>query len=102
MMHVATAVVGTAGGIVFTTEFLAAHKLDWKVPLATLLLMPAIEGLADLDSRAAAFLAFIIFAGAATTKFNGVSVSDEINKMLKGTGTVLQAPASTKQTKVNK
>lgn len=82
MSGTATVIVLTAGGMTFTNQWYQTHKLDWKVPVATVLLAGAVDLLSDLDNSAAIMIASLIFLGAATTKFNGKSPVDMITGLV--------------------
>lgn len=73
MASTATVIILTAGTLTFGTEWYETHKLDWKVPVATLLLAPAFDVFSKIDTRGANILSFMILLGAATTEFNGKS-----------------------------
>jgi hypothetical protein len=75
------AIVLTAGGITFANEWYQTHSLDWKVPVATLVLAAAVDLISDLDSGAAVILGILILAGALTTKYNGKNPVDTISQL---------------------
>ena len=71
----APSIILTAGTITFANEWYQTKKVDWKVPVATLLAAAIFDGLALVDSKAATSLAVIAFIGAITTSFNGKSAA---------------------------
>lgn len=79
-------VVLVAGAITFTAEWYWDKQIDWKVPLATVLLAAGFEGLALIDKGGATILSLMVFAGAVTTKFNGHSAIDMLTNLTTTTG----------------
>jgi len=79
-----TNIVLVAGAVTFTGEWYWSQKMDWKVPLATILLAAGFEGLSSLDRNGTTILALIIFAGAASTKFSGHSAFDMVTALVSG------------------
>ena len=77
-----------AGVMTFGNEWYQTGKLNWRVPIATLLGAALIGGFSALDSQAASALGGIILIGAATAKFNGKSVVQELNVALQGAGNI--------------
>lgn len=73
-MATATVITLTAGGLTFTNEWYQTKRIDWKVPLATVVLAAGVDMLSELDNKAAILLSVLILMGAVTTKFNGKSV----------------------------
>lgn len=82
----ATVIVLISGGATFTVEWAFGHKIDWKVPLATVLLATGFEGFSALDKNGATLLSLMVALGAFTTKFDGKSAIDLINSVVSGTG----------------
>jgi hypothetical protein len=82
----ATIIVLVAGSATFTTEWALAHKIDWKVPLATLLLAAGMEGFSAVDRNGATLLSLLVLLGALTTKWDGYSPVDLISGAVTGTG----------------
>jgi hypothetical protein len=80
----ATTIVLVTGGITFTGEWYWQHKIDWKVPLATVLLAAGAEGLSAIDKNGATIFAIMAFLAAATTKYNGHSAVDMVTNLVKG------------------
>jgi hypothetical protein len=77
-MAVATGIILTAGTITFANEWYQTKQVNWRVPVATLLIAAIFDGLARLDDHAATGLAIIAFIGAVTTEFNGQSAAGTI------------------------
>jgi hypothetical protein len=77
-------IVLIAGAVTFTGEWYWKKEIDWKVPLATVLLAAAFEGLAQVDPHGAVLLSLMVFAGAATTKFDGHSAVDMVTALIGG------------------
>lgn len=88
-MAAAAVIVLTAGGITFTNDWYQTRNVNWKVPVATVLLAAGIDALESISPVAATGLAVMVLLGAATTKFNGKSFADTLTSMLnsKTTGT---------------
>lgn len=92
-MAAATVMIVTSGTVLFANEWYQTKNLDWKIPVVTLFLAAAFDGLAKLSPNAATGLAAIAMIGAFTTKFNGKSAIDQIG------GLVNQPSAKVKATK---
>jgi hypothetical protein len=75
-----------AGAVTFTGEWYWQHVIDWKVPLAAVLLAGGTEMLAAADNNAATILAVLILAGALSTDFKGHSAFDMITTLVKAGG----------------
>lgn len=84
MANTATAIVLLAGGSTFVNEWYQTKEVNWRIPVATLLIAAAIDGMATINSRAATGLSVIVLIGAVTTKFNGKSIVDTIGDVSKG------------------
>jgi uncharacterized membrane protein YfcA len=78
MANTATVLVLTAGTITFTNEWYQTKTVNWRVPVATLILAGVFDGLAHLDDHAATGLSVMILIGALLTRFNGKSVADQL------------------------
>lgn len=87
MAETATVIVLTAGSITFVNEWYQTKKVDWKVPLATLLGAFLMDGLSHLDQGAATGLSVMILIAAAVTRFNGHSAADTISQWLTSVST---------------
>lgn len=79
MANTATVIVLTAGTITFVNEWYQTKEVNWRVPVATVLLGAIFDGLARIDSKAATGLSVMVLLGALLTRFNGKSVVDQIN-----------------------
>ena len=84
MASAAADVVLAAGGVTFAGEWYWNKTIDWKVPLATVLLAAAFEGLSKVDNHGATLLSVMVFAGAASTKFGGHSAFDMVTNLVNG------------------
>jgi hypothetical protein len=82
MAETSVVITITAGGITFVNQWYQTKRIDWKVPVATLILAGGIDLLAKLDSKGATILAFLILLGAASTKFNGKSAVDTVTALI--------------------
>lgn len=92
----ATIITLVAGTATFSSEWYFSHELDWKVPLATVLLAAGMEGFSSIDRNGATILSLLILAGALTTKFNGHSALDMITGLVSGTGKLAGSSGQTK------
>jgi hypothetical protein len=79
-----TTIVLVAGAVTFTGEWYWNKTIDWKVPLATVLLAGGFEVLSNVDRNGATLLSLMVFAGAASTKFSGHSAFDMVTALLGG------------------
>lgn len=86
-MAAATVITLVAGGITFVNQWYQTRNLDWKVPVATVILAGGIDVLSNLDSKAATILSLLILMGAATTQFNGHSALDTVTSLTGNTST---------------
>jgi hypothetical protein len=77
--NLATGVILTAGTITFANEWYQTGKVNWRVPVATVLAAAVFDGLAHIDDKAALGLSIIVLFGALTTKFGGKSASETIS-----------------------
>lgn len=78
MANLATGIILTAGTITFTNEWYQTKKINWRVPVATVLAAAVFDGLAHIDDKAAVGLSIIVLMGAMTTKFGGKSAAETI------------------------
>jgi hypothetical protein len=78
MANTPTVIVLTAGTITFTNEWYQTKTINWRVPVATLILAGIFDGLARIDERAATGLSVMILIAAMLTKFGGKSVADQL------------------------
>jgi hypothetical protein len=77
-MELATGVVLAAGTMTFANEWWQTKQVNWRVPVATLLLGAAFDFFSKLDSGISNMLAAMVFIGAGTTTFNGKSAFDTL------------------------
>lgn len=78
MASTATGVILIAGTITFVTEWYNTGKVNFKVPVATLLAAAIFDGLAKLDDKAAVGLSIMVLLGAVTVKWGGKSVVETV------------------------
>lgn len=81
MANTATAIILVAGTVTFTNEWYQTKKVNWRVPVATLLIGAVFDGLSHIDEKAATGLAVIALLAAATTEFNGKSAADTVSAL---------------------
>jgi hypothetical protein len=60
----------------FGNEWYQTKKVNWRVPIATLLAAAVIDGLNKVDDKAAIGLSIMVLIVASATKFGGKSVID--------------------------
>lgn len=77
-MEPATAIILAAGTMTFANEWYQTKQVNWRIPVATLIIGAAFDGLAHLDSGIATMLAVMVLIGAGTTDFNGKSVASTL------------------------
>ena len=77
-MEPATAIILFAGTMTFANEWYQTKKVNWRVPVATLLVAAGFDGLSHLDRGISVMLATMVLIGAAVTEFNGKSAADTI------------------------
>src|ERR1700734_444982 len=97
-----TDIVLIAGAVTFTGEWYWSHTIDWKVPLATVLLAGGFEVLSNLDRNGATLLGLMVFAGAMSTKFDGHSAFDMVTALLSGGKNAKKKTATTNPTTTTK
>lgn len=78
MASTATGIILIAGTATFATEWYNTGKVNWKVPIATLLAAAVFDGLAKLNDKAAIGLSVMVLLGALTTKWGGRSVVETV------------------------
>lgn len=77
MAQPATVIVLTAGTMTFANEWYQTNQVNWRIPVATVLLAGLFDVFAGIDNKAATITSVIVLIGALTTSFNGKSVADE-------------------------
>jgi hypothetical protein len=97
MANLATSIIVVAGTMTFGNEWIQTKKIDWKVPVATVIAAAAFDGLSHLDDKMATLLSVIVLIGAATTQYNGYSPIATIGEMFgsSNTGTIKGAKGGT-------
>lgn len=80
-MEPATAIVLFAGTMTFANEWYQTKQVNWRIPVATLLLGAAFDGLSHLDRGISTMLAVMVLIGAGTTQFNGQSVAGTLAQL---------------------
>jgi hypothetical protein len=73
-----TGIVLLAGTITFANEWYQTGKVNWKVPIATLLAGAAVSGFSKIDPKAGTGLSIMVLIAAVTMKFGGKSVIDTL------------------------
>ena len=83
---IATSIILAAGTMTFANEWYQTKQVNWRIPVATLILAAAFDGLSQLDSAAATSLAVIAFIGAGTAEFNGKSAFATLAQLFPASG----------------
>ena len=78
MANLATGIILTAGTITFANEWYQTGKVNWRVPVATVLAAAVFDGLAHIDEKAAVGLSIVVLMGAMVTKFGGKSAAETV------------------------
>ncbi len=78
MANTATVIILTAGTATFANEWYQTNQVNWRVPVATVLVAAAFDVFARVDSKAATIASVIVLIGALTATLNGNSILDEI------------------------
>jgi len=84
-MATATNIILIAGTITFTNEWYQTKEVNWRVPVATIIIAAVFDGLAHLDDHAATGIAVIALIGALVTQFNGKSAASTLSGLMGGT-----------------
>ena len=80
-MEFGTGLVLTAGTMTFANEWYQTKQVNWRVPIATLLLAGVMEFIGKLDSKISNALGVMIFIGAGSTPFRGKSAFDTLSDL---------------------
>lgn len=94
-MDAGPGLVVLAGVMTFGNEWYQTGKLNWRVPVATLLGAALVGALAAFSPNASKALGAIVLVGAATTKFGGHSVVEELNTAIQA-GNKVVSPSQRK------
>lgn len=95
-MAAATNIILAAGTMTFANEWYQTKEVNWRVPVATLLIAAIFDGLAKLDDKAATSLSIIAFIGAATAEFNGKSAASTVAGLFSSSPSKAKPAAKTK------
>jgi hypothetical protein len=82
MANTGTVIVVAAGGMTFANEWLQTKDINWRIPVATVLIAALVDGIAHLDQKIATTFAVIVLIGASVATINGKSPIDEFNSVL--------------------
>lgn len=85
-MDTGVAFVLAAGTMTFGNEWLQTKGLNFRVPVATLLLAALDGGISAFDPKAGVAFGAIVFIGALTVPLNGKSPITELTSQLNQTG----------------
>ena len=85
MANTATGIILVAGGITFANEWYQTHQVNWRVPVATLLIGAVFDGLAHIDPKIATWTAVMVLIGASVTEFNGKSAASTVAELFPNT-----------------
>jgi hypothetical protein len=73
MAELGTDIILVAGGLTFANEWYQTKVINWRVPIATLILSWAVEGVSRLNSTAGTGIGIAALIVASSTQFNGKS-----------------------------
>jgi hypothetical protein len=82
--NTATGIILIAGTTTFATEWYNTKKVNFKIPVATLLAAAIFDGFAKLDDKAAIGVSVIVLLGAFTTKWGGKSAAETLATAMRG------------------
>ena len=83
-MDTGVALVLSGGAATFGNEWMQNGELNWRVPIAVMLLAGLDGALSALSPSAGLAFGAIVFTGAIATPLNGKSVIDEFNSQFTG------------------
>jgi hypothetical protein len=89
-----------AGGLTFTNEWLQTKKVNWRVPVATVLAAAATGGIGSISPGGAAGLGVMALVVAAATPLNGKSPIQQISSVVNGSPATKKTSATTKSSGV--
>ena len=78
MAATATGIILVAGTVTFANEWYQTRKVNWRIPLATIIGGAVFDGFAQISPGAATGLAVMVLIGALTTEFNHKSVANTV------------------------
>lgn len=84
MANTATVIILTAGTMTFANEWYQTNRVNWRVPVATVIVAAGFDVFAKIDSKAATMAAVIVLIGAVAAPINGLSIAQEVAGMSKG------------------
>jgi hypothetical protein len=90
-MDAGTGLVVTAGTLTFGNEWFQTGKLNWRVPIATLLAAGAIGGVSKASPKGSAALGVMVLIGALVTPFHGKAPIGLAADILNGTNKVARS-----------
>jgi hypothetical protein len=97
-MDFGTGIVLLAGTMTFANEWYQTGKVNFRVPIATVLLAGAIGFLGRIDNRVSNALGVMIFIGAGSTQFNGHSAFGTLAQLFGGANQPAKStPVNTQQ-----
>jgi hypothetical protein len=81
-----------AGGITFANEWYQTKQINWRIPVATIILAAIFDGLAHLDSKVATGLSVMALIGALTAEFGGKSAASTLAGLFPASAAKAAAP----------
>jgi len=82
-MSTAGTIILATGAITFSNEWYQTKVINWRIPIATLILAAGFEGISKLDSKAATGMAVMVLIAGLVTSFNGASAADTVSDLFK-------------------
>jgi hypothetical protein len=89
-MDTGTGLVLAAGTLTFGNEWYQTGKMNWRVPIATLLAAGAVSGVSKASPKGSTALGFMVLIGAVVTPFKGRSPAEELATIVSGSNKVLR------------
>jgi hypothetical protein len=90
LMDTGTGLVLAAGTLTFGNEWYQTGKINWRVPIATLLAAGAVGGVANAAPKGGVALGFMVLIGAVVTPFKGKSPAEEVASIVSGSNKILR------------
>jgi hypothetical protein len=78
-------------------EWLQTGGINWRIPVATVLLAAGVDAIAHVDTKIATTFSVIILIGAATVSINGKSAIDEITDTINSKKKATKQPSAAKK-----
>lgn len=84
---VAGSIIVIAGGITFANEWYQTKQINWRIPVATIILAAIFDGVSKLDSKVTTGVSVMVLIGALTAEFGGKSAASTLAGLFPASGT---------------